>query len=33
MVPRSLLSLLYFDEWLLSDEWKGGGVQVGEYSD
>lgn len=29
MVPWSLLWLLYFEEWLVSNEWKGGGVHVG----
>jgi hypothetical protein len=29
MVPWSLLWLLYFEEWLMSNEWKGGGVHVG----
>jgi hypothetical protein len=32
MVPWSLLWLPYFEEFLLSDESKGGGVHVGEYS-
>ena len=26
IVPWALLWLFYFEEWLLSDEWKGGGV-------
>lgn len=30
MVPWSVLWLLYFEEWLASDEWKGGGGHVGE---
>ena len=30
MVPWSVLWLMYFEEWLASDEWKGGGVHVGE---
>lgn len=28
MVPWSLLWLIYFEDWLVSDEWKGGGVHV-----
>lgn len=30
MVPWSLLWLLYFEEWLVSDEWKGGGVHINQ---
>jgi hypothetical protein len=26
IIPWALLWLFYFEEWLLSDEWKGGGV-------
>jgi hypothetical protein len=26
IVPWTSLWLFYFEEWLLSDEWKGGGV-------
>lgn len=26
VVPWSVLWLFYFEEWLISDEWKGGGV-------
>lgn len=28
MVPWALLWLFYFEEWLESDDWKGGGVHV-----
>ena len=28
LVPWSVLWLLYFEEWLVSDEWQGGGVHV-----
>jgi hypothetical protein len=28
-VPWSVLWLLYFEDWLVSDEWNGGGVHVG----
>lgn len=28
LVPWSVLWLFYFEEWLISDEWKGGGVHV-----
>lgn len=30
MVPWTYLWLSYFEEWLLSDEWKGGGVHPAE---
>ena len=26
IVPWTILWLFYFEEWLMSDEWKGGGV-------
>ena len=26
IIPWTLLWLFYFEEWLLSDEWKGGGI-------
>lgn len=29
MVPWAALWLLYFEEWLATDEWKGGGVHPG----
>lgn len=28
IVPWSVLWLLYFEDWLASDEWRGGGVHV-----
>jgi hypothetical protein len=30
VVPWSALWLFYFEEWLWSDDWKGGGVHPGE---
>lgn len=30
IVPWTMLWLLYFEEWLDSNEWKGGGVHPGE---
>lgn len=30
IVPWSALWLFYFEEWLWSDEWKGGGMHPGE---
>src|SRR5262245_149356 len=30
IVPWAMLWLFYFEEWLVSDEWKGGGVHPGE---
>jgi hypothetical protein len=34
IVPWAMLWLFYFEEWLVSDEWKGGGVHPGEnYED
>lgn len=30
MVPWSILWLFYFEEWLVSNDWKGGGVHSGE---
>lgn len=30
IVPWTALWLLFFEEWLISDEWKGGGVHPGE---
>ena len=32
VVPWSVLWLFYFEEWLLSDEWKGGGMHPGDYT-
>ncbi|MBX9842657.1 MAG: hypothetical protein K2Z80_12715 [Xanthobacteraceae bacterium] len=32
IVPWSVLWLFYFEEWLLSDEWKGGGMHPGDYN-
>lgn len=29
VVPWSVLWLFYFEEWLLSDDWKGGGMHPG----
>jgi hypothetical protein len=29
VVPWSILWLFYFEEWLISNEWKGGGVHPG----
>jgi hypothetical protein len=31
VVPWSVLWLFYFEEWLLSDDWKGGGMHPGDY--
>ena len=30
VVPWSVLWLFYFEEWLLSDDWKGGGMHPGD---
>lgn len=30
IVPWTVLWLFYFEEWLVSNEWKGGGVHPGE---
>ena len=31
MVPWSVLWLFYFEEWLRSNDWKGGGMHPGDY--
>jgi hypothetical protein len=31
IVPWSVLWLFYFEEWLVSGEWKGGGVHIDTY--
>lgn len=31
VVPWALLWLFYFEEWLASDDWKGGGVHPGSH--
>lgn len=33
IVPWTGLWLFYFEEWLWSDEWKGGGVHPGDVAD
>ena len=33
IVPWAILWLFYFEEWLVSDEWKGGGMHPGEKHD
>ena len=33
VVPWSILWLFYFEEWLVSNEWKGGGVHPGDNDD
>jgi hypothetical protein len=33
IVPWAILWLFYFEEWLVSDEWKGRGVHPGEKND
>lgn len=33
IVPWAYLWLAYFEDWLLSDEWKGGGKHPGEEDD
>jgi len=33
IVPWAILWLYYFEEWLFSDEWKGGGIHPGEEHD
>jgi hypothetical protein len=33
IVPWAVLWLFYFEEWLVSDEWKGGGVHPGENNE
>lgn len=33
VVPWATLWLFYFEEWLVSDEWKGGGTHPGEGDD
>ena len=33
IVPWVVLWLFYFEEWLISDQWKGGGAHPGEKSD
>jgi hypothetical protein len=33
LVPWSILWLFYFEEWLISNEWKGGGVHPGDDDD
>jgi hypothetical protein len=30
IVPWTAVWLFYFEEWLTSDEWKGGGVHLGD---
>lgn len=30
IVPWAFLWLFYFEEWLVTDEWKGGGVHLGD---
>jgi hypothetical protein len=32
-IPWTAVWLYYFEEWLASDDWKGGGVHPGEYQD
>jgi hypothetical protein len=33
IVPWTILWLFYFEEWLLSNEWKGGGFHPEEEDD
>ena len=33
MVPWAILWLFYFEEWLGSNEWKGGGLHPGDNDD
>jgi hypothetical protein len=33
VVPWSILWLFYFEEWLVSNDWKGGGVHPGDNDD
>jgi hypothetical protein len=33
IVPWAILWLFYFEEWLFSGEWKGGGIHPGENND
>ena len=30
IIPRTHLWLIYFEEWIVSDDWKGGGKHPGE---